>query len=91
MTVTPKMNLAVDSGSVSFNSSTNTEVQFDRQILTLQVKASANCYLGFDTAANTADALIEANDGWVYVDPCKITRLYVLGTGSGTLYYIATR
>jgi hypothetical protein len=73
-------------------STTPVEINFERQIQSIMVKVvSNNAYIGFDTTANTDDALIETTDGWVYLDDIGCTRLSVKGAGSGTLYYIATR
>lgn len=80
------------SGSVTTNSSTNVMIDFERQVKHLSIKAvTQNAYVGFDTAANTADALIETGNGWVDLMDTPCTKLYVLGAGAGTFYYIVRR
>ena len=80
------------SGSVSTNSSTNVMINFESTVKHLSVKAvTQNAYVGFDTAANTDDALVETGNGWVNLMNTPCTKLYVLGAGSGTFYYIARR
>lgn len=88
--------MAVDeqvlSGKVAFTSTSPVEVNFERQVKHLSLKVITNsAYVGFDTSANTDDALIAAADYWVNLDNTLVTRLSVLGAGSGTLYYIARR
>ena len=84
--------IAVQSDSVAFNNSTNTEVDLGSKAKSLIIKTSAYVRIGFDTPANTSDFMLEASDRAVRIFPCEVTRLFLLGnSGSGTLYYIVSR
>ena len=80
------------SGSVTFNASTNVVVDFERQIRHIAIRVATNdAYVGFDTSANTADALLDKDDYWLNLVDTTFTKLFVLGGGAGVLYYIARR
>lgn len=92
MAVHANQSIAVQSDSVAFNSSTNVEVDFGAKIKHLIVKTTADVRLGFDTAANASDFLLASTDLSLRISPCECTKLYLLGnSGSGTLYFIASR
>ena len=59
------------------------------QALRVILKSDADCYIGFDTAANTDDYLIEASDDPIAVFG-QVSKISALGkTGAGNLYIIA--
>lgn len=92
MTVHADSDKAVLSGEVAFSNATNTEVSFGSVITSLVVKTTQDVRLGFDAPANADDFLLASTDLSVRIDPCKATRLYLLGNSTtGTLYYIASR
>lgn len=90
----------VVSAQLAFNSTYPTVFDFNDADVTgggggsvqrLILKTDEDCYLGFDTAANSADFLLEASDEPIYID-AQVTRVSALGaSASGTLYIIGIR
>lgn len=92
MAITDRVALAIESLQVGFNSTSPVEENFEGSVQGVYLSTNKNCYIAFDTSANTDDFLLAPSDGVVEIEPCQFTRLSVLGeTESGTLYVIATR
>lgn len=86
-----RQELAMESVSIDFTNAAPTEENFLNLVKRVHLKASANCYIAFNTSANTDDYLLEDGET-LSMENAAFTKLSVLGaSGSGTLYVIAIR
>ena len=92
MTQTDRVALAMESLQIDFTNGNPVEENFEGLMTAVYLSTNADCYIAFDTSANTDDFILGSGDGVVAFEKAQFTRLSVKGVnGSGTLYVIACR